>query len=1126
MIRSILSSILFVLIAAAATAQTYSPDYYDGAFYVKIADHINPTFSDFESAQVDAVGMEILDVMQDAGVTKFDMPFTRLKTPFFKRVFEIQFDDIAATEQLLEELNALAVLDYAELIPIYKVAYVPNDPNTAQYALPLISAYDAFDLHQGDAGTVVAIIDDAVQLNHQDLQAEIWQNLGEIAGNGIDDDGNGYIDDVFGYDVADNDNDPNPPSNAGAFNFSHGTHCAGIAAADTDNNEGIASIGFDCQIMAIKGATNTSDGQSIQAGYEGVEYAIVNNADVISMSWGGGGSGATGQALFDQAFSQGIICVAAAGNDGTNDVFYPAGADNVVSVANTTSSDAKNGSSNYGSWIDISAPGSGIVSTVYNGNYVQYTGTSMSCPMVAGLVGLMKSYAPSVAPEIIENCLLSSADNIDASNPSYIGQLGSGRINARAALECLNSYVPPVATINVETLGPVCPGSYVQFSDDASYNPTSRTWSFPGGVPSTSNHPNPIIYYPTAGSYNVTLSVTNANGTDMTTEFGVVNINASGRETFFSDNFESGNLTTKGWTVVNPDGSNTWSVAAVGGSNNGDYAAKASLYNYNSTGQEDYLVTPAFDFSGRNNIELEFEHAHRRSTSARSDELRVEVSTNGGSSWTTEFAQNETGTGNFGTGAISNVDFVPGNDADWCYAGSTGASCFTVNLNGYSGQSNVIVRFATNNDNGNNIYLDNIKFSSDCNTVTSSIPNAFFTSNISSTCAPAAIQFTDISQGSPTSWSWSFTGGDIVSSTMQNPVVNYSTPGIYDVTLTATNANGSDSYSQAGYIEIIAPAVPSYSASVVGTTVTFINSSTGASSYYWDFGDGNYSFDASPIHQYAVAGDYTVTLTLTNACGTVNDVQTVSTAPISQFSTGLSGPVCSPATLNLLDNSDGTITSWNWTMTGGSPATSTMQNPSVTYSTPGTYPITLEVTNAFGSNTSTSFVVVTEFPQPSFTYSQSGANVNFTNTTVGTGSTYSWDFGDGNTSTSALPNHTYAGPGTYTVTLTASNSCGTDTYSEVITITGVNVNAAAQTIEGFISPTITSTTTQLFISESLSDSRVLVFDVLGQQVDFLQLNDVLAQSTHQINLSSFVDGVYIIRLESNEGASTYQVIKQ
>ena len=262
---------------------------------------------------------------------------------------------------------------------------------------------------------------------------------------------------VPGRDVVDNDNDPSPCGGNDGF---HGSHVSGIVGAETNNNTGIASIGFDVSVMPIK-IGNCSTG-ALTGGYAGIQWAADNGADVINMSWGGGGVSSYGQNVCDYAWNSGSILVAAAGNNGTSQQFYPAAYNNVISVASTTSGDAKSSFSQYGTWIDVACPGSSILSCNQTTGYQITQGTSMASPMVAGLVGLMVSHAQSASNNDIVSCLLSSCDNIDAANSNYVGQLGAGRVNAEQALLCLNafSYTLDAGITSISSPnGQICDGS-------------------------------------------------------------------------------------------------------------------------------------------------------------------------------------------------------------------------------------------------------------------------------------------------------------------------------------------------------------------------------------------------------------------------------------------------------------------------------------------------------------------------------------------------------------------------------------------------------------------------------------------------------------------------------------------
>lgn len=423
------------------------------------------------------------------------------------RVFVVEYSGEWGPVYQALEVNGL--VEYVERVPDYQAFYTPNDFHASQWNLTQIFAEQAWDETTGN-NRIIAMVDDAILLSHEDLSTNIWTNTGEIPGNGIDDDANGYIDDVNGWDAADWDNDPNPPASASSACFSHGSHCAGIAAAVTDNSLGIASIGFNSQIMAVKIGTGSCS--SLSNAYSGVNYAIASGAHIINMSWGGGAYSITYQTIFDAAYASNIVCVAAAGNSSTILPMYPASYNHVISVGSTTIGDAVSSFSNYGSTIDVMAPGSNIYSCLGDGisNYGTKSGTSMACPLVSGLISLMLSKDTLQTVDEIEACLKSTCDPIDAINPGYSGMLGAGRIHALHALECVN----PVTAAFSSDYQDVCLGTTVNFTDLSSNSPTGWAWDFPGGSPVSSTIQNPAVTYSTAGTYDVQLIVTNSDGSD------------------------------------------------------------------------------------------------------------------------------------------------------------------------------------------------------------------------------------------------------------------------------------------------------------------------------------------------------------------------------------------------------------------------------------------------------------------------------------------------------------------------------------------------------------------------------------------------------------------------------------
>ncbi len=366
------------------------------------------------------------------------------------------------------------VLDEPQVDP-----YVPNDPRfNEQWYINKIQADDAWGLWApntpGSTDILVGVVDTGVDYEHPELSDVLYINPGEdIDGdgkftsadlNGVDDDGNGYVDDVRGWDFADNNNDIRPPSSGVDDALSHGTHCSGIIGAMGDNSEGIAGVAFRVKIIGTK---NSYDSDSTNAqpgivnGYDGILYTAKLGAKFINCSWGGNFLSSYEQNILDDVSDNyGAIVIGAAGNDNhSNDDFlqaqYPADYSKCISVAATDNTDHKASYSNWGSAIDISAPGgdygggstTAILSTIHwnSGKYDSWAGTSMAAPVVTGSFALLKAWFPNQTRQWYIDQILNHADPIDDLNPDYSGLLGSGRINIYNSI-ARNSY--PYLTVD------------------------------------------------------------------------------------------------------------------------------------------------------------------------------------------------------------------------------------------------------------------------------------------------------------------------------------------------------------------------------------------------------------------------------------------------------------------------------------------------------------------------------------------------------------------------------------------------------------------------------------------------------------------------------------------------------
>ncbi len=351
----------------------------------------------------------------------------------------------------------------AALFPFAALASerIPNDPLFAdQWYLKKIGAPTAWVRTLGFEGVPVAIIDSGVDIGHPDLRDNVWRNTGEIAGDGVDNDGNGYIDDVNGWDFIDNDNDPRPSAGAGysVLGMNHGTIGSGMIAAKGDNGQGIVGVTWQSAIMPIRALDSQGAGETYRV-VQAVEYAVKNGAKVIVLSFAGTTESDLLKIALRRAYDSGVFVVAAAGNapDGGDAVdldhnpLFPACLDHdsdenfVFGVASTDERDRKAPFSNFGAGcVDISAPGTRVISTqryvpgsadfksAYGG---YYNGTSVSAPMVAGVVALIQSVNKNLTTKQIANILISTSDKIDDFNPEFYGKLGRGRINAAKAVD-------------------------------------------------------------------------------------------------------------------------------------------------------------------------------------------------------------------------------------------------------------------------------------------------------------------------------------------------------------------------------------------------------------------------------------------------------------------------------------------------------------------------------------------------------------------------------------------------------------------------------------------------------------------------------------------------------------------
>lgn len=317
------------------------------------------------------------------------------------KVHRIQLAQGTGVMEAVAFLNSRPEVEFAEPNYIARASFTPNDTYYAgyQWNMTKIQANLAWDYTQGSSSVVIAIIDTGVQSNHPDLSGKVTAGYNYVSNNTNANDDNG-----------------------------HGTHCAGIAAAKTNNATGVAGVGFNCRIMPVK-VLNSQGSGSHSAIANGINFARTNGAKVLSLSLGGTSGSSTLSSAITNAWNSGCVIVAAAGNSGNTTPNYPAYYSSCIAVGSTTSSDTRSSFSNYGSsWVDVAAPGSSIASTYRNSQYVIMNGTSMSTPHVAGLAGLLYSYlGTGTSNSTIRSRIENNCDNVGT-------WVAKGRINCRRAI--------------------------------------------------------------------------------------------------------------------------------------------------------------------------------------------------------------------------------------------------------------------------------------------------------------------------------------------------------------------------------------------------------------------------------------------------------------------------------------------------------------------------------------------------------------------------------------------------------------------------------------------------------------------------------------------------------------------
>ena len=500
-----------LLVSYCLPAQNLDTNLVKGKIYFKIKDSSPVRDYSYNGGSTAGFPEPLANLIKTFKVTNINRPFLQAKDAKLDRIFSLSFGAPADLPKVIAAVAAMPGIEYAEPIPVDRL-FCTGDPvwstPTDYYHLNLVQACPAWSSFPPGAPVKVAILDNECDVNHPDLVSKI----------------------VAAFDIADGDANvigPNP-------SFNHGTHVTGIVGAEGNNGIGTVGLGGVSPSVQLMFGKIAQDGTgALTAGYQGMLWAVANGADVINCSWGSAEFFSMSNSLVTAwVISQGVIIVAASGNNNINAPAFPASFPGVYSVAASDQSDFKASFSNWGPTVDISAPGVSIYSTISSvvggpNAYTSMSGTSMASPMVAALAALVKSNNPSYSAAQVLNCISSTTDPVTSGVP-----VGPGRINAYEALMC-SSGSSDYVQFKISS-DRICPGNAVSFTDNSITSSPIVNWDWTISSMTntlTASGPNPSVGFPAPGIYHAVLTVTCASTQTFTsyypTDIYVVGINTA-----------------------------------------------------------------------------------------------------------------------------------------------------------------------------------------------------------------------------------------------------------------------------------------------------------------------------------------------------------------------------------------------------------------------------------------------------------------------------------------------------------------------------------------------------------------------------------------------------------------------
>ncbi|MCC7333177.1 MAG: S8 family serine peptidase [Flavobacteriales bacterium] len=1099
MMKNKLSFFVGLLLTNLAFAQTFSPNFLDGSVMFKLKNN-EKTIETQRVSLTEVIKYESLQdypelakVFQKYDVTSLTRPSYYTNKEDLQKIYRVKFNKFSEIDNLISDLQKMENVVFAEKEPIYKIDFVPNDPQhtgTTKWYHTLVGSENAWNTSQGSNSIKVAIVDNAVACGHTDLTTFKQR------------------------DVADNDNDATPPAvYTSDATWSHGTHCAGLATADINNGIGIASLGGNVELIGVKCTPNSGTSNSVYYSYDGVQWACSNGANVVSMSFGGTSSSSAFQNLINNYPD--VVFLAAAGNDGNTTVNYPGGYTNVICVGSVDANDSRSGFSNYNGstpFVDIASPGGysygGLQSTVYSasGNsYGKMGGTSMATPFAAGLAGLLLSINPTLTPAQVENCLITTGVTIS-------GNIGP-RIDAAAAVACAAATLTgdPLPQFSGSPTS-IYVGQSVQFIDqsgDGGNTITAWQWSFPGGTPASYTGQNPpAITYSATGQYDVTLTVTNSQSQQSLTKTQYINVsldpygNWIPQATAFSQ-------ASRGITHIDIVDINTVWALAYDGSGGG-----ANVQQFTKTTNGGTTWTPQNINVGNTGLGISMISAIDATTAwlaaypnAGGQTGGIWKTTNGGTTWTRQTSATYTNASSF----TNVVHFWNANDG-FCQGDpiSNEFELYTT-TNGGTNWTAVPAANIPNPLSGEYGYTRDIEVIGDVVWFGTNKGRLYHSTNKGLNWSVYQTPETDMQNAK-----YSFkdanngiliTGGNVYKTT--NAGANW----------TQITTTGSIFTSGLCWIE--------------GTDIIFTTGGGGSvgSSYSQD-GGVTWNIIDTDQHTYCefinpVVGwsGWFNTNATTGGIWKWNSLQSALTPDFSATPM----QVCVGQEVQFTDlTTGGTPVSYSWNFYGGVADDSTIANPKVTYATAGNYDVELTVNDGIQDVSKKMFgyiTVVGAAPAvPSFivgNMNPCNGDTTLYSTNSIAGVTYTWTLPVDWTGSSTSNSISVIVGTSGTISVSATNACGSSANLDSAAVVSCNVGIDNNTSAGIeFYPNPASEVLTLKVNTSQIGNNIKLIDMLGKVV----FVDRITSTAHLINVESLPQGMYYIKVDGIE--SPFKFVKE